>query len=72
MPKVIGPFFSGWASGSFGGVLTCYWRGDNQPFLINKKKSRSGPQTEQQKENARRFGEHAKMVAIARRNFFKE
>lgn len=66
MPKVIGPFFSAWASGSFGKVLTCYWHGQNNKFTINKMKSRSGKRHPIQILNSEIFAERNRAIKVAK------
>lgn len=66
MAKVSAPFFSSWASGSLGKKITVRAFGDNK-FVIQKYKSRAGKRHEIQDLNAAAFGQHAKLVAAARK-----
>lgn len=59
MPKVKGPFFSTWASGSLGKKITVRAFGDNK-FVIQKYKSRSGKRHEIQDLNAQVFANRQK------------
>ncbi len=63
MALVKGPFFSTWASGSFGKVLTVRWLGGNARFVMASYKSRSGKRHQIQINNARILGERMRYFA---------
>lgn len=71
MAKVINPFYSTFATGSLGKTLTVSPRYNNNTFVMSMYKQRSGKRYPIQDENARIFGDHSTIVAVARRIFYE-
>ena len=71
MVLVKAPFFSTFATGSFGKTLTCrpLWNGNK--FAIQMYKQRSGKRHPVQIENARIFKERMQYFTKAQKEFFK-
>ena len=66
MAKVIGPFFSTWASGSISHSLTCRDNIKNCNFVIQAYTLHRGRPTEKQRIIRRQFGDRLKSLVKAR------
>lgn len=65
MAMVKAPFFSTWASGSVGKVVTVRWVAGGNRFVFAKHKSRAGKRYDIQIHNAKVFAERNKAMRRA-------